>query len=362
MLSTYVSPWVLAKQSAPPNQQSSFGLRIKSLTHIRVAFTAAAVAAWIEHACMKEGHNDGALASLAASIQFPLLSKENSDDSSKEKAQALAIDSNAQGLNSSAHWPRRSQSSQCQPTRGPSLDPHFLDRLRPCGELASVCTDIPLVEANRDYPGGGVGAVLPGQDYLVQFDIGLHHAVAQDVLGKDFRHINSCVGCPNFVEQCFEVVVTGGDHWGNLGNQSMGLDPHAYDCMGGCGAGCKTPGRRQEDIGALDCLKHDVCSAWKSVKTGRASAGFCHDPDCGDEAAMTLFNCWKGLRLFGSVGSHGAGPFSRPAICNLDDHQIQGSWNHAGWFTRGRCKIYQGWKKGQGIPDPHPLRSPIQRL
>ena len=35
---------------------------------------------------------------------------------------------------------------------------------------AEVCTDIPVIEANRDYPGGGVGALVSGQDYVVQFN------------------------------------------------------------------------------------------------------------------------------------------------------------------------------------------------
>lgn len=264
--------------------------------------------------------------------------------------------------NGFVHPTRQSERPECQATKGPGKDPHFLEKARPCGELASLCTDIPLVEANRDYPGGGVGAVVPGQDYLVQFDIGLHEAVARDILGRAFREIGTCLSCPRFEELCLEIVVTGDANWGNLGNLSLGLKPNAYDCMGGCGHGCQVPGRLREDIGALDCLKHDVCSAWKSVRSGRATNGYCHDPDCGDEAAMAIFNCWRGWRLFGSVGSNSAGPFSIPAVCDPDDRSVKGCWNHGGWFTKGRCKVFQGWNKGQGIPDPHPLRSPIQRL
>ena len=66
----------------------------------------------------------------------------------------------------------------CEATAGPRDDPDFLNRVRPCGELSSICTDIPLAKANTDYPGGGAaGAVIPNQDYLVQFDIGLHPEV-----------------------------------------------------------------------------------------------------------------------------------------------------------------------------------------
>jgi len=262
-------------------------------------------------------------------------------------------------------WPpirRRSELSECQATPGPRLDPHFLESFRPCGTLSSVCTDLPLVEANKDYPGGGVGAVVPGQDYVVQFDIGLHPAVAREVMRNSLKEIDSCLNCPVFEEKCFEAVVTGGDMWGDLSLPNM--SSRAYDCMGGCGKGCFriNLGRTRDDIGALDCLKHDVCSAWKSVRMGRAARGFCHDPDCGDEAAMSIFNCWKGWRLFGSMGGNRPGPFAEPAVCVPQDPKIHGCWSHSGWFTNGRCKVFQGWKKGQGIPDPHPLRSPIQRL
>lgn len=256
---------------------------------------------------------------------------------------------------------RESQVPGCEATRGPRDDPDFLSKVRPCGNLSSLCTDIPLVEANKDYPGGGIGAVLPNQDYVVQFDVGLHPEVAREVMRSRLREIDSCVSCPDFQESCYEAVVTGGAMWGNLGLLDVGVK--AYDCMGGCGQGCSgSPGRTHQDVGALDCLKHDLCSAWKSVRQGRATKGYCHDPDCGDEAAMALFNCWRGFRFFGSVGGSRRGPFSEPVICAPGDVTIRGCWNHGGWFTQGRCKVFQGWSRGQGIPDPHPLRSPIQRL
>lgn len=262
---------------------------------------------------------------------------------------------------------RRSSRPECQASLGPLKDPDFLSKVRPCGNLSSICTDIPLVEANRDYPGGGVGAVVPGQDYLVQFDIGLHPSVAKDILRMRMREIDSCINCPGleaFGEQCLETVVTGGAMWGDLGLPNIGVSSGAYDCMGACGAGCSrvSATANAKDIGALDCLKHDVCSAWKSVHSGRPTQGFCHDPDCGDEAAMAIYNCWKGFRLFGSVGGSSSGPFSEPAVCDADDIEVKGCWSLSGWFTPGRCKVFEGWSQGQGIPDPHPLRSIVQRL
>lgn len=259
----------------------------------------------------------------------------------------------------------RSLHPECQATLGPRDDPGFLDRVRPCGNLSSVCTDIPVVYANRDYPGGGVGAVMPGQDYLVQFDVGLHPEVAREILRRRLREIDSCVHCPGleaFGEQCYEAVVTGGAMWGDLGKSSLGLAPQAYDCMGGCGIGCQgaLAAHSKEDVGALDCLKHDLCSAWKTVHSGRATQGFCHDPDCGDEAAMAIFNCWRGYRFFGSLGGARSGPFSEPAVCDASDSEVKGCWSHSGWFTPGRCKVFQGWERGQGIPQP--LTSPIQML
>mmetsp|Transcript_60989 Transcript_60989/g.145329 ORF Transcript_60989/g.145329 Transcript_60989/m.145329 type:complete len:384 (+) Transcript_60989:86-1237(+) len=264
--------------------------------------------------------------------------------------------------------PSRRQSAKegCQASIGPRDDPNFVNHVRPCGEFSTRCTDIPLVKANLDYPGGGAaGAVIPGQDYVVQFDIGIHPAVVRDILKHHFKEMESCIHCPPleqiYNETCLETIVTGGAMWGDLGLRS--LHSRAYDCMGSCGRGCSNIiSHLPDDIGALDCLKHDLCSAWKSVHKGQPTVGFCFDPDCGDEAAMSLFNCWKGWRLFGSLGGHRHGPFSVPAICDERDPAIAGCWNHGGWFTTGRCQVFQGWKKGQGIPDPHPLRSPIQRL
>jgi len=256
---------------------------------------------------------------------------------------------------------KRSVLPECQPSKGPRDDPHFLDHVRPCGNLSSICTDIPLAEANKDYPGGGVGAVRPGQDYVLQFDVGIHEGVAHEILMRQLKEFESCMDCPVFSEQCYETIITGGAMWGNLGLPTM--SPRAYDCMGGCGKGCQNIlSTSREDIVALDCLKHDLCSAWKSVQLGHATRGFCHDPDCGDEAAMSIFNCWKGFRLFGAVGGNRHGPFADPAICQHGDPMIRGCWSHGGWFTKGRCKLFQGWRRGQGIPDPHPFRSPIQRL
>mmetsp|Transcript_53247 Transcript_53247/g.142484 ORF Transcript_53247/g.142484 Transcript_53247/m.142484 type:complete len:388 (-) Transcript_53247:118-1281(-) len=260
-----------------------------------------------------------------------------------------------------ATYRRVSSIPGCEATAGPRDDPDFLNRVRPCGELSSICTDIPVAKANTDYPGGGAaGAVIPNQDYLVQFDIGLHPEVARQLLKRHLREIESCMNCPSFGEQCLEVVVTGGAMWGNLGVPN--IHSGAYDCMGGCGKGCAHfQVQNRQDVGALDCLKHDLCSAWKSLQTRNGTQGFCHDPDCGDEAAMTIFNCWKGWRFFGSVGSNSNGPFSRPVVCDPSTRN-SGCWSHGGWFTKGRCKIFQGLSKGQGIPDPSPFRSPIQRL
>lgn len=258
---------------------------------------------------------------------------------------------------------RKSAKPECQATTGPREDPEFLQHFRPCGTLSAICTDLPLVEANKDYPGGGVaGALIPDQDYVVQFDVGLHPAVARDVLKRHLNEIDTCINCPDYNETCLETIVTGGAMWGDLGLST--INPREYNCMGGCGPGCASSPllKGRYDAGALDCLKHDLCSAWKSLQLGRSTRGFCHDPDCGDEAAMTIFNCWKGWRLFGSVGGSGTGPFSEPAICDPADPGILGCWSHSGWFTSGRCKVFQGKRKGQGIPDPLWYRSPIQRL
>lgn len=282
------------------------------------------------------------------------------EEQCQDMSEAVAFAAPLERQPPAGRWSKTSELLECQATAGPRADPLFLQKVRPCGNYSSICHDIPLVQANTDYPGGGVGNVVPGQDYIVQFDVGVHPVVAEEILKRRLKGINTCVSCPTFEEKCLEVVVTGGASWGDLGLTSLGR--RSYDCMGGCGKGCVAPTILNKwDGGALDCLKHDVCSAWKSVFQGRPATGFCNDPDCGDEAAMTIFNCWRGWRIFGSLGSGASGPFSTPAVC-AQDQSTRGCWSHAGWMTEGRCKIFQGWSRGQGIPDPHPLRSPIQRL
>lgn len=213
-------------------------------------------------------------------------------------------------------------------------DEDFLSRFVPCGTLAAKCGDLPVIFANRDYPGSGEFGDVQRRDYIVQFDIGLHPAVARAALQVRFS-VDACVDCAEefvgFNETCLEVVVRGHSHWGSLGG-TPGVAAGAYDCMGRCGSGCMG-----SSTGGLDCLKHDVCSAWKSRRRGRPVAGYCHDPDCGDEGAQALYNCHD---------SHGAAP------CNESDPSVIGSWSSARWSGMGWCNLYQGWERGQGIP-PH---------
>lgn len=98
-----------------------------------------------------------------------------------------------------------------------------------------------------------------------------------------------------FGETCVETFVKTDDDWGEIDGLENG-----YDCMGTCGPGCLGFGRGR------DCLKHDVCSFFKSYALKEDANGFCKDIDCGDEAAQSVINCWIRNQFI----------LDEPVICN----------------------------------------------
>lgn len=107
---------------------------------------------------------------------------------------------------------------------------------------------------------------------------------------------------------------------------------------------------------AKDCMKHDVCSVFKSVLTREAAYGFCDDIDCGDEAFHTVVGCFKKRQWYTSL-------FSNRQVCNEADFisepdlyfaDLSTAGDTEGWgmghIRRESCSLYDSWEMGQGVP------------
>jgi len=180
------------------------------------------------------------------------------------------------------------ESVNCNPKDGPREDLDFFSQVQKCGYYKPKCKNLTVVLANVDYP--KFDGNIPSLTYIVQFDTGTY---------------------PN--EDCHEMIVKGGN----------------YGCMGGCGPGCAKLGW------SLDCLKHDVCSAWNALRLNKPSTGFCADVDCGDEAAQTTYSCTSKNT-------------KEEEIC--EDGKTTGSF----WITGkvghfAQCPKFVGKVKGQGL-------------
>jgi len=103
-----------------------------------------------------------------------------------------------------------------------------------------------------------------------------------------------------------------GPVYGNVKHTSTKYDgtirTSNYDCMGRCSQCNPLLGGM-----AKDCMKHDVCSAFKSILTEEAAYGFCKDIDCGDEALHTVAGCYKKKRWWQPSF------FSHRVVCNEAD-------------------------------------------
>mmetsp|Transcript_114116 Transcript_114116/g.261903 ORF Transcript_114116/g.261903 Transcript_114116/m.261903 type:complete len:305 (-) Transcript_114116:39-953(-) len=147
----------------------------------------------------------------------------------------------------------------------------FISRFQPCGYYKDCTDDFgwphDLIEANRDFPGQGVGNMVHGRVYRVQFDGYFGDHGGERCLEVPVRFEKSLIG-------------TRGSSWGvQYGNN--------YDCLGYCGVGC-APVIYGD---CMDCMKHDVCSAFKTIWQRGKTKGYCDDLDCGDEAAQALWSC-----------------------------------------------------------------------
>mmetsp|Transcript_13282 Transcript_13282/g.35598 ORF Transcript_13282/g.35598 Transcript_13282/m.35598 type:complete len:330 (+) Transcript_13282:59-1048(+) len=222
---------------------------------------------------------------------------------------------------------------------------NLLAAVLPCGSYDRCCKDhrkLPSpgdrILRNTDYPGHKDGELYSGTAYLVQFDIGTLASLFIDRSSLVFPETHSA-------EVCLEGVlsIAGWDNdWGDLG--VPGVDSGAYNCMGRCGSGC-WPATGY----AKDCAKHDLCSAWKSQMIGKPAGGFCEDPDCGDEAAQTIYGCRRSyIPWWKRIGRR------RAAICNScsEPDRTHGAWSMARQFMdEGNCGRFLGCAGGAGLDD-----------
>jgi len=240
----------------------------------------------------------------------------------------------------------------------------FLFQFKPCGHYEKLCKHKfedwfgahggynpenrnTFLEPNVCYPGRpdqpAINDLQRGVN-LVQFDIGLdrtHYEAAlglanepfdriliDDISGEEFDYL---IFPPKdgifterkkmeFGETCIETFAVTGDHWGD------------YTCMGRCGVGCLGVG-----VGlGKDCMKHDVCSYFKTVARKSKAENFCRDFDCGDEAAQTVTNCRQGRN----------GP---QVICTPDTF-IDINPAARGLSQKRSCSLRTKWDRNQGMP------------
>jgi len=223
------------------------------------------------------------------------------------------------------------------------LQQRMLKATQPCGYYKNTqkC-NYEVITQNVVHPGEGVGD-LDFKPYIVQFDIGVHKNIFSRVT-TDHRNFGGTkrdfIGSSG--EQCLEIIVTGNS--GATGG-----------CAGKCGSGCV--------IGAgwaKDCMKHDVCATYKalrqigSYKFGKDD-GFCYDPDCGDEAASTVFNCYI----------DNTWPFpDTPITCergNFNNKNAYGAWSYSvNIMDEGPCWNFINWANGQGLPDKNRIDNPYR--
>jgi len=227
------------------------------------------------------------------------------------------------------------------PDKNEDLAKRMIAATKPCGYYRNIGCTYEVIPANVVYPGEGPGE-LQYRPYIVQFDIGINQNIKNQVLssysswGKGKR---GCIGCGQTGEQCLEIIVKGG-------SDATG------GCAGKCGPGCSIFGAGY----AKDCMKHDVCATYKALKQRNSFSfgeddGYCYDPDCGDEAAQAIHNCF--------IANWGK---DTPMICNRELFNKKNAyawWSHATkGFTEGDCGNFQNWNSGQGIPDKGKIRNP----
>lgn len=222
------------------------------------------------------------------------------------------------------------------PNGNSDLTQQMIDATKPCGFYEAAGCDYEVIPANVDHPGEGPGdlAFIP---YIVQFDIGIHPRLKVKVMQDHtaWGEGQPCIGCEaeGEGETCLELIVEGN-------SAATG------GCAGKCGPGCDVVGGAGW---AKDCLKHDVCASYKQlVSRGKYfddDDGFCYDPDCGDEAAQTVHNCFVHHRFWRDTD----------IVCDQSyfdsEPRAYGHWSFATNLFGGPCDNFIDWNNGQGIPD-----------
>lgn len=222
------------------------------------------------------------------------------------------------------------------------LRQQMLDAAKPCGHYKSLGCDYEVISPNVDHPGRGPKGDISFKPYIVQFDIGIYRSL-KDIVSKshsDWGQGFPCIGCEEESETCLELII-------EAGSDATG------GCAGKCGSACLLGAGY-----ARDCLKHDTCIAYKALvldedwSTTSYDAnydGFCYDPDCGDEAAQAILNCYIDKNRW---------LLDEAITCDRDlfeeDNRAYGEWSrarHVPGFDEGPCNNYEGWDNDQGIPN-----------
>lgn len=266
---------------------------------------------------------------------------------------------------------------------GPERD-DWLQQFKPCGWYKANCeqlADVQVLEANVVYPPNqdflGTGLLedlQPDMNYIVQFDVGIHPsgpATNDETYSRYFQDggvwpLEGGIDLddPNYSagegyvlgETCLETHAQAGpDGYGDWGD----LHGSNYGCMGKCGGGCMGAGY------ARDCMKHDVCSAFKTVAQGQAAEGFCMDVDCGDEAMQSTTHCRVPIpEIPGSAFPLPEG-LTIGVTCRESDFENSTEYTVDAELTiaaelwnvvrpdqaEAACFLWTGWEKGQGAPN-----------
>eukprot|EP00548_Thalassiothrix_antarctica_P000400 CAMPEP_0194130636 /NCGR_PEP_ID=MMETSP0152-20130528/1632_1 /TAXON_ID=1049557 /ORGANISM="Thalassiothrix antarctica, Strain L6-D1" /LENGTH=367 /DNA_ID=CAMNT_0038825209 /DNA_START=102 /DNA_END=1205 /DNA_ORIENTATION=- len=236
----------------------------------------------------------------------------------------------------------------------------FLKQFKPCGYYQEKCKhkfvawfgdkwkEYPPMEANVDYPGTGQKDLDHHHGvHIVQFDTGLDEVTYEAYKKGDMSLINDInrgTWLDPFAngfttdklplgETCVETFAEFPDDWGPVPGQD-----NNYDCMGGCGGGCIGVGAGN------DCMKHDVCSYFKSYALEIKAKGQCLDIDCGDEAAQANINCYKK-----QAGKDEAVTCSEDNEGNPNFYSSISPLVRAGSQKR-ECTLRTKWERNQGMP------------
>jgi len=235
---------------------------------------------------------------------------------------------------------------------------------KPCGYYEKTCKhhNFEIIPANVDYPGSGTHDISNGERMIVQFDIGIDVKLRKKVFdGLKYPIVQkNCIGCqwndwklPGDIdksasgETCIEAIVKIGTNLGNYLGFKGG-------CLGKCGTGCDWIGGGM----GKDCAKHDLCSYYKLIITKQKyhhKEVFCFDPDCGDEAAQAVLNCFKASWFLDPVKVCHESEFDK-------NPSYYGHWSLGSYLVQGNCGNFVGWDNHQGLPDKSRISNPYKML